>query len=142
MELQFESVERASSDVRIPHVDSDLPEDGYRASVSQKSGVYIICASMEYMTVSGGPLLRLYNAIYVGQTRCLRRRFREHVDGYRSIRDAIVTFKRLDFWYTEAQVPDLNPFEQCLIDALGPVVNTINVRVRVQDPVPAGAVGT
>lgn len=114
-------------------------EPPYYSVVPNVAGVYVICASLNYMDLSSNLLDRLYNALYVGQSRDLRRRFNEHVNGYRSMAKALVTFRRLDYWYTKVEASSLSFIEQRLIDALGPVANSINVTARVNEPVPAGA---
>ena len=80
----------------------------------------------------------LYNAIYVGQASDLRRRFREHVRGYRDVVHAESIFRRLEFWYSEFERRNLGEIEQLFLDALGPTANGKNVKARIGEPIPAG----
>lgn len=114
-------------------------ESAYEPLVPKAAGVYVICASVKYMDLSSNLLDQLYNALYVGQSRDLRRRFNEHIHGYRSMAKALVTFRRLDYWYTKVETSSLSFIEQRIIDALGPVGNTINVTARINEPIPAGS---
>lgn len=114
----------------------------YAQSVTTDSGVYVICASLQHLRVTGRLMDHLYSAVYVGQALDLRQRFGQHVAGYREVRQALRTFRRLDFWYAQVDRCELDECEQSLIDAIGPSVNSINVRVRVGRPIPAGSVAT
>lgn len=113
-------------------------EEDYVSQVPSSSGVYLICASPRSVLVPGRVMELLYNTIYVGQSRNLRARCRNHVIGYGSVRTAKLTFGRLDFWYSELAPNELSDVEQLLLEALGPTANMINVRAKVGEPVPAG----
>ena len=113
-------------------------ESDYDTQVVREPGVYLICASPRNIPVGGVVMRELYNAIYVGQARNLRVRFKDHVRGYREVQRAKAVFRRLDFWYTTVRVEELSQAEQVLISALGPTANAKNVKARVNEPRPAG----
>jgi hypothetical protein len=114
-------------------------EEHYRSSVPASPGIYVICAAATHMHLDGELLNGLYNAIYIGQSGNLRRRFCEHAGGTTPVRQALHTFRRLDYWFTVASPESLSVIEQSYIDALGPTCNRINVMATVGDPVRAGA---
>lgn len=114
-------------------------EESYEVQVPTSAGVYLICASARILLGRGAA--GLYNAVYVGQARDLRRRFREHLRGYGNVPKARMTFRRLDYWYISASPSDLDRIEQAFLDALGPSANDRNVRARIGEGVPAGAIG-
>lgn len=120
-------------------------EDMYRQNVPATPGVYLICASAQdglVFTESPERVFQvLYNAIYVGQSNNLRRRFAQHVRGYGNVPRARTIFRRLDYWYTGVTSEKLDELEQCLINALGPTANDRNVLAIVGKPVPAGSLG-
>ncbi len=113
-------------------------EADYAFQVPEVSGVYLICAGIKEIPIQGSVMERLYNAIYVGQTTNLRRRFRGHVTGYRKVIEAKDAFRRLDFWFTKVEIADLSRIEQLLLESLGPTANTLYVTARIGSPIPAG----
>ena len=119
-------------------------DSGYGFWVPESSGVYLICTNLNGVPVKGGVMDRLYNAIYAGRSTDLRRRFREHAAVRRyphrnpSLRDAIFTFDKLDFWYSECNSTHMADIERVLIDALGPPANRKRVRGKIGNAVPAG----
>ena len=115
-------------------------ESDYTNSVPNSSGVYLICASTSRIPIRGTVMERLYNAIYVGQTKNLKQRFRAHIRGYRDIVQAKNAFRRLDFWFAFVQTTDLNEIEQLLLDTFGPTANIRNVKARLGEPRPAGRI--
>lgn len=117
-------------------------EDVYKSSIPKTSGVYIICASLRYVLPPSSLRDDLYNAIYVGQATNLRRRFTQHVRGYRNVPKALEAFKRLDYWFTEVGLAELDDVEQSFLDTLGPTANDKNVRAKIGRPIPAGRVGS
>lgn len=110
----------------------------YRERVPETSGIYMITASLKLLAI-GGPTNDLNNAIYVGQSINIRKRFSQHVNGYGDVTLAKQTFKRLDFWWTPIPAKSLDESEQILLCALGPSANRINVVRR--EPIRA-SVGT
>jgi excinuclease UvrABC nuclease subunit len=109
-------------------------------SVPAAAGVYQICAGLQDVPVNGRVMSQLYNVVYVGQAKNLRRRFREHVSGHGDVVPAKKTFRALDFWYTTAPLETITELEQRLIDAFGPPANKKNAKVRFGDPIPAGKI--
>lgn len=113
-------------------------EADYKANVPRSSGVYMICGSPSTVPVDGDALKEIYSVVYVGQSNNLRQRFSKHVRGYGEVRQALKTFRRLDYWFTGAVPQELNRLEQLLIDAFGPPANGKNVTATIGDPIPAG----
>ena len=113
-------------------------EELYISQVPSSPGVYLICARAQDVPLSGKVMELLYNAIYVGQSKNMRTRFRNHLAGYRNVQVAKLTFRRLHFWFTELNIQDLDNVEQLLLETLGPSANAINVKAKVGQPVPAG----
>ena len=120
-------------------------EHAYRNTVPTGPGVYMICSSAQNgisLSYPSTPLYeKLYNTIYVGQAENLRRRFGQHLRGYRNISVAQLIFRRLDYWYTETLASELDQVEQCFLDVFGPSVNDRNVSARIGNPITAGSVG-
>lgn len=110
----------------------------YARQVPKTAGVYLICARAKEVPISGTVMKQLYNTVYVGQTIQLKRRFKDHINGYGNVRNALKIFKRLDFWYSELNADSLDEIEQLLIDAFGPAANINNVKAKLGNPVPAG----
>lgn len=110
----------------------------YRERVPECSGIYMITASLKVLAIDG-PTNDFRNAIYVGQSINIRKRFLQHVNGYGDVTLAKQTFKRLDFWWTPIATGLLDECEQLLIYALGPSANRVNVIRR--EPIRA-SVGT
>ena len=117
-------------------------QDTYRHRLPTTPGVYLICASVQDALptpiVSVRLYTLLYTAIYVGQTKNLRRRFADHTRGYGRMNKARTIFRRFDYWYAKIPEAELDDVEQCFIDVIGPVANDRNVRARIGTPVPAG----
>ena len=113
-------------------------ERDYAIKIPTSTGIYLICACARQIPISGKVMEHLYNAVYVGQTSNLQRRFREHVRVQRGrILDAKKIFRRLDFWYSELSRDHLSETEQLLVDAFGPTANVKNIKARIGEPVPA-----
>ena len=115
-------------------------ERDYASAVPESSGVYVICGTPSTIPIDGDLAQKLYNALYVGQATDLRQRFKQHVVGYRDVRDAKATFRRLEFWYMAIPASLLDSFEQALISAFGPPANVKNVVAQIGNPVPAGQI--
>ena len=113
-------------------------ESDYQSRVSSGSGVYLICGSTRDIPINGKVMERLYNVVYAGQTKNLRRRFREHVYGYGQVLKAKDIFRQMDFWYIELSDPNLSEIENLLIRVFGPPANGKYVRAKIGEPVPAG----
>ena len=107
----------------------------YTTTVPENSGIYVICASTENIVMNNALLSRTYNAIYTGQSKNLRRRFTDHIQGYREVKRAEDTFGRLDFWYSTIEQSRLSEVEQLFIDTFGPSANVINAKVQICSPV-------
>lgn len=105
--------------------------------VPPTSGVYAICASGFVGRNPDGLLAKLYNAIYVGKTTNLHKRFETHCTGYSDVRPAQLVFRQLDFWFIETD--RIVHLEQLLIDALGPPVNKINSSIGAKIGAPVSA---
>ena len=112
----------------------------YLYEVPTYSGVYLICAYLKHIPISGGVMECLYNAIYAGQALNLRNRFSKHVHGYRYVVKAKSTFRSLDFWYIHVDRNDLSDIEQHLINAFGPTANVKNVKAKIGMPISAGSI--
>ena len=136
-QLEAESWRRLAERVNEYQWKRTYLEEDYIQSVPTRPGVYLICASAPLI---GQVMERLYNTVYAGQASNLRRRFRTHIYGYGHVAKTKVTFRRLDFWYSELSSSDLNETEQLLLDAFGPSANVKNVVASIGDPVPAGRI--
>jgi len=101
--------------------------------VPQGSGVYLMCV---HPPVSRNkdvprPLAILYNAIYAGQSRILRDRFKTHAKSTsEDIESAKRAYGNLDFWYAVVDSVDLNHLEALLLDVLGPTANRVNAPLQ------------
>ena len=116
-------------------------EQEYILSVPETSGIYLICSSLEYLHLKGdGEIMnRLYNALYVGQSKNLQKRFCQHLrSNSKKIGNARYIFRRLEFWYSKCNPEHLDDFEQLLLNALGPTANDINVKAKIGESIPAG----
>jgi len=99
------------------------------ALIPESCGVYMICAS----PMRASEKVRvppLYNAIYVGRSSNLRKRFGQHCTGYGEVRQAKRTFRELNFHYTVAADEDAKRLESLLIDALGPSANLVGGQIK------------
>jgi len=105
-----------------------------RSQVPAKSGVYVMCVRTRDLHLPGKLFENLMSAIYVGQAGSLKTRFSQHVRGDRpGLRQAMQTFRTISFYYLVLEDKEqLSRVEQCLIDALGPSVNSINA-MRARD---------
>ncbi|TRZ65694.1 MAG: GIY-YIG nuclease family protein [Comamonadaceae bacterium] len=111
-------------------------EREYKDSIPNKPGVYIICGKTEAIGFMGEAISKLNNAVYVGQSINLKGRFQDHVAGYGKVKKAKLTFRRLEYWWTELEKGDLSRIEQALVNALGPSANEVNViKAKVGEPV-------
>lgn len=113
-------------------------EPDYSLQVPRTAGIYLICGRPKDLPLPGLVMERLYNVIYTGQSNCLRRRFGEHLTGYRLVQNAKAIFRRLDFWYAAYDSAILDAAEDALINAFGPPANDRYVIARTGDPIPAG----
>jgi excinuclease UvrABC nuclease subunit len=111
-------------------------EREYKDKIPSKSGVYIICGKTDAIGNMGAAINSLNNAIYVGQSSNLKNRFHDHVAGYGSVVKAKLTFRRLEYWWSEVSREELNKYEQELVNALGPSANVVNViMAKVGEPI-------
>jgi hypothetical protein len=111
-------------------------ERQYKDKVPNKSGVYIISGKTSSLGNMGDAINSFNNAVYVGQSVNLKNRFQDHITGYGSVVKAKVTFRRLDYWWTELAREDLIKFEQALVNALGPSANEVNViKAKIGEPI-------
>ncbi len=111
-------------------------EREYKDRIPNKSGIYIICGKTGALGDMGAAINSLNNAVYVGQSVNLKNRFQDHVAGYGSVVKAKLTFRRLEYWWSEVSREDLNKYEQALVNALGPSANEVNViKARVGQPI-------
>lgn len=106
---------------------------GNREVIPEQAGVYVICArasdNSEHKLLNS-----LKNCLYVGQSDSLKRRFREHVNGYGNVKSAKSCFPKLEFWWvvlgSQEQTKEetkvlLNTYEGMLQAALGPAANKV-----------------
>lgn len=117
-----------------------------RRLVPDKPGVYVMCVTPRDIRLTGKLFENLTTAIYVGKATNLRVRFGQHIRGDRpGLKQAAQTFRRIDFYYTTLHQARLSYVEQCLIDALGPSVNSMNatrtkiggeIKAHVEDGIP------
>jgi len=111
-------------------------ERQYKDKVPNKSGVYIISGRTTSLGNMGEAINSFNNAVYVGQSVNLKNRFQDHITGYGSVVKAKITFRRLDYWWTELAREDLIKFEQALVNALGPSANEVNViKAKIGEPI-------
>lgn len=111
-------------------------EKEYKDRIPTNSGIYIICGKTDSIGNMGNAINSLNNAVYVGQSVNLKNRFQDHVNGYGSVVKAKLTFRRLEYWWSEVNREDLNKYEQALVNALGPSANEVNViKARVGEPI-------
>lgn len=99
-----------------------------RSLIPSSPGVYVMCVRTRDLHLSGKLFESLMSAIYVGQATNLKVRFAQHVRGDRAgLKQAMQTFRTISFYYIVLKDrQQLSRVEQCLIDALGPSVNSIN----------------
>ena len=111
-------------------------EKEYKDRIPTNSGIYIICGKTDSIGNMGNAINSINNAVYVGQSVNLKNRFQDHVNGYGSVVKAKLTFRRLEYWWSEVNREDLNKYEQALVNALGPSANEVNViKARVGEPI-------
>ena len=110
----------------------------YRDSIPEGSGVYAICCTVPDATQR--LFKALYNVLYIGQSKSLRRRFLEHCNRpQRGVTEVKQCFgENLDYWFTEVNPDRIDELEACLIDCFGPPANRIRGRIpaRVGTPKP------
>ena len=111
-------------------------ENLHRDRVPSNSGVYIICGDTNGIVNIGIENKSLKNAIYIGQSINLQRRFSDHVKGYGKVIRAKAIFSRLEFLWTEIPQDRLDVYEQALVSVLGPSANEINIiRAKIGQPI-------
>lgn len=111
-------------------------ERQYKDKIPNKSGIYIISGRTTSLGNMGEAINSFNNAVYVGQSVNLKNRFQDHIIGYGSVIKAKITFRRLDYWWTELAREDLIKFEQALVNALGPSANEVNViKAKIGEPI-------
>jgi excinuclease UvrABC nuclease subunit len=111
-------------------------EREYKDKVPTRSGVYIIRGKTNAIGNMGAAINSLNNAVYIGQSSNLKNRFQDHVVGYGNVIKAKLTFRRLEFWWSEVSREELNKYEQALVNALGPSANEVNViKAKVGEPI-------
>ena len=110
-----------------------------RGKIPQSSGVYAICSSPPDFTQS--LIKALYNIIYVGKSKSLRRRFLEHCNRPKlEIEMAKHCFgDNLEYWFTEVSLDQIDELEARLIDCFGPPANLVrgHIPARIESPNPA-----
>jgi hypothetical protein len=106
----------------------------HQGLVTEQSGVYAICTPG--LAANAGLFGVLYNAVYVGQSRDLRRRFLEHCRSpARELQSALNCFRVLEFWFAAASLEELDSLEQLLIECLGPPANQrVGITARLGPP--------
>ena len=111
----------------------------YRENVPESSGVYAICSTPPDFTQL--LIKTLYNIIYVGKSKSLRRRFLEHCNRPKlEIEMAQHCFgDSLEYWFTEVSLEEIDELEARLIDCFGPPANLVrgHIPARVESPHPA-----
>lgn len=108
-------------------------EHSYSNTVPDGSGIYLICAGAP---VEERPFKKMYNCLYVGQSKNLNKRFKEHIAGYKDVVKVKETYGRIEFWYASISNDKLSSTEQAVIDAVGPSANRSNaLRAQIGRPV-------
>jgi len=94
-------------------------------SVPSESGVYMMCAKPPLTTSESAPFGLLYEAIYVGESINLKRRFREHLNTpSNKVNEARKCYPAsLTFWYHLADSQQIKQIESLMIQCLGPPAN-------------------
>ena len=110
-------------------------------AIPPEPGVYMICGRASECGVSGKVMEQVYAPMYIGQATSLRKRFCDHLAGYRNVVLVKRLFRRLEFWYTPVDANGLSVVEQALIDVFGPPANDRNVIGKMGRQVPAGSLG-
>lgn len=94
----------------------------HQGAVPAQAGVYVICTPG--LAADAGLFGVLYNAIYVGQSRDLRKRFLQHCRSPgRELATALNCFRVLEFWSACVDSSQLDGMEALLIECLGPPAN-------------------
>ena len=109
-------------------------------SVPPRRGVYAICVKLKTLNFTQDPFKALYEIIYVGKSKSLRRRFKEHCDhAQRGVEMAKKCFgDNLEYWYTEVDLDCIDQLETRLIGCFGPPANRISgIGGRLGTPRPA-----
>ena len=111
----------------------------YRDRVPESTGVYAICSSP--LDFTQRLFKALYNIIYVGKSKSLRRRFIEHCNRPKlEIEMARHCFgDSLEYWFTEVSLEQIDELEARLIDCFGPPANLVrgHIPARIESPHPA-----
>ena len=108
-------------------------ESPYSNVVPDGSGIYLICAGAP---LDGRPFKKMYNCLYVGQSKNLKQRFKNHVSGYKDVVKVKETYGRIEFWFALVMSDELSSAEQALIDAVGPSANRSNaLRAHIGNPI-------
>ena len=111
-------------------------ESHYKDRIPSRSGIYIICGKTNSIGDLGEAINSLNNAVYVGQSINLKNRFQDHVNGYGSVVKAKLTFRRLEYWWSEVPRENLSKYEQALVNALGPSANELNaIKAKIGEPI-------
>ena len=118
-----------------------------RELIPAKPGVYVICARASDVE-SHKLLFNLKNSVYVGQSDSLKRRFKEHLDGYGRVKAAKECFVKLEFWWvvidegplSKKEVKNrLSFYEKLIQEALGPSANQVaaphSITLKLKAPV-------
>lgn len=95
--------------------------------IPEASGIYIICSRPSTVSnnFSGKLWTTLYNAQYVGKSTNLRKRFKEHVIGYKDVAKVKSLYRHVDFWYAQVAQDRLEVTEGYIWDVLRPAANKI-----------------
>ena len=105
--------------------------------VPNGAGIYVVCAYGPSMTEMENKLFKaIYNALYVGKSTDVRRRFLQHC---RQPKAEIIKvrqcFPSAEFWFTGLPAEEIAVAEDSLIDCLGPPANKRRgIRATLQPP--------
>ena len=114
--------------------------------VPEHPGIYIFCArppSVTETTFSETYLFgKFMTPIYIGQTKDLRRRFKQHcrrpTNKLKAARDCFR--KNLRFWFLKRKIEDIQQEEATLILSFGPTANEVSGVIRAKIG-PASSIG-
>lgn len=108
-------------------------ESSYSNAVSNAPGIYMICARSPSQ---GRAFEKMYNCLYVGKSSNLKKRFKDHVIGYKDVVRVKLAYGRLEFWFATMTSEELSSAEQAVMDAFGPSANRSNaVRAQIGKPI-------
>ena len=109
------------------------------ALVPPQSGIYVICLGP--VENGNGFLGLLYNSMYVGKSKSLQKRFKQHLKGGTGVQHIVKMFPNLDFWFVVCPEEEMSLLEKSLYDVLLPPNNAIAppapLKVTLGTPVPA-----